>query len=627
VSDKTGKPVIDLGQSDFELHDNGEIKNIVHFERHLLSRTEARPLVEPSVGPTAQPKLNRKTLFLFDFAFNDLAGITKSKRAALAFIDTQASSEDEFGVISYRTRKGLTLNEYLTTDKKRVSQVIEGFGTKEIMGRAAEVESEYSQDHEKLDEALGVDGDIIKKTREADERIYEVQVGDFISDLAELAKALRYIPGTKNIILFSSGIANFVLYGSEKFDTSFRSRYGNPALRERYLALGRELSASNCSIYAVNVRGLGTSHRRDRDLLGDLSLGQLAKDTGGRYFDNIAEHEAINKEIQELTGAYYVLGYYIDEKWDGKFHRIEVGVKRRDCQVIGQTGYFNPKRFSEYSPNEKFLHLIDLALSDKSHLQEAIDIPVLVLPYEIKTKVGLFVIAKIPGQEINEIGTGKTESATLIFNDRNDIVEFQKKEIDRKVSPGIDTFISSSVRLSSGKYECRVVLRDMVTGKGARGSYSINAPDKPGSGMILLPMLLLKPGCGTSMIEEENSTKGETEQVRLSDIYPFDGAKYCPVVRTVDRANTSLFALVRCQVSGPIRPEVTFSSYASYALSGEKTPISTRVINRYDQEGAQLYFLELSTGELRFGQWSLDIVAEQASSKQKAVTSRDFVVE
>ena len=627
VSDKTGKPVIDLNQSDFQIRDNGEIKNIVHFERHILSRTEARPLVEPSVGPASQPKLNRKTLFLFDFAFNDLAGIMKSKRAALAFLDTQASPEDEFGVISYRVRKGLTLNEYLTTDKKRVRRVIEGFGSKEVTGRAAEVESEYSQDHEKLDEALGVDGDIIKKTREADERIYEVQVGDFVSNLAELAKALRYVPGTKNIILLSSGIANFVLYGSEKFETSFKDRYGNPALRERYLALGRELSASNCSIYAVNVRGLGTSHRKDRDLLGDLSLGQLAKDTGGKYFDNIAEHEAINKEIQDLTGAYYVLGYYIDEKWDGKFHRIEVGVKRRDCRVLGQTGYFNPKPFSEYSPNEKFFHLIDLALSDKSHLQEALDVPVLVLPYEIQSNVGLFILAKIPRQKIEEIGTGKTESVTLIFNDRNDIVEFKKKEIDRKASPGIDTFVSSSVRLSSGKYECRVVLRDMVTGRGARGSYSINAPDKPGSGMILFPMLLLKPGCGTSMIEEENSTKGETEQVRLSDIYPFDRTQYCPIIGTLERTNIRLFAMVRCQVAGPTRPEYDFSSYARFATSGEKTPIPTRVINSYDQEGAQVYFLELSTGELRPGQWALDIIAEEAWSKQKAVTSRGFFVE
>jgi hypothetical protein len=354
------------------------------------------------------------------------------------------------------------------------------------------------------------------------------------------------------------------------------------------MALGRELSASNCLIYAINAGGLGTSHRKDRDLLGDLSLGQLAKDTGGKYFDNIASQDAINSQIQDLTGTYYVLGYYINENWDGKYHKIEVVVKRKDCQVLGQTEYSNPKPFSEYSSNERFLHLIDLALSDKSHLQEAIDLPVLVLPYEIRTGVGLFIIAKIPGQKIEEIGRGKTEFVTLILNDRNDVIELQKKDIDKKLSPGVDSFISSSVWLPSGKYECRVVLRDMMTGKGARGSCSINAPEKPGSGMILLPILLLKSGCGTFMIGEETNTKKETEPVRLSDIYPFDRAKYCPIIGTLDRANTRLFALVRCQVSNPNRLEVDFSSYASFVSSGEKTPVPTRVMGSYQQEGAQL---------------------------------------
>jgi len=627
VSDKKGNPVIDLDSSDFEIRDNGELKNIAHFEKHLLPRAEAGPPVELSAGPEPQPKLSRKMLFLFDFAFNDLAGIAKSKRAALAFLDTQAGPDDEFAVISYRVGKGLILHEYLTSDLKEIRRVVEGFGAKEVLGRAAEVDSEYSQDQDKLNEALGVDTDIIKRTRTGDRRTYENQTADFISSLAELAKPLRYIPGTKNIILFSSGIANFVLYGSEKFDTSFLDEYGNPALRERYMALGKELAASNCSVYAVNVRGLGTSHRKDRDLLGDLSLGQLAKDTGGKYFDNIAQHEAINKEIQQTTGAYYVLGYYIDEKWDGKFHRIEVSAKRRDCRVIGQTGYFNPKPFSEYSANEKFFHLIDLALSDKSHLQEALDIPVLVLPYEIKTKVGLFILAKIPPQTVEKLGGAKAECITLVFNNQNDVVAFLRKEIDKRPLPGAAAFISSSVRLSPGEYECRVVLRDMTTGKGARGSSHITAPEEPQSGMVLFPFLLLRPGTGSFFPELEGGTGNETNGARLADVFPFDRGQYCPVIGTLERASKTLFALVRCQVPGPVRPEIRFSSYASDGSSGEKITISTHVINSSSQDGAQVYLLELAAGELKPGPWSLYISAEEARSKQRVTTSRDLIVD
>lgn len=627
VGDRKGKPVANLSPADFAIRDNGEVRSIVHFEKHILSSPEPARPVEPSAGPAVEPKLNRKIMFFFDFAFNDLAGIMKSKRAALDFIDTQGGPDDEFAVISYRDHKGLTLHEYLTTDKVRIRRFIESFGAKEVTGRAAEVGSEYSQDQAQLDAALGVNPETIAKQQEYVERTYETQVADFLSSLSELAKALRYVPGTKNFILFSSGIANFVLYGSEKYETSFSERYGNPILRGRYAALGRELAASNCSVYAVNVRGLGTSHRKDRDLLGDLSLGQLAKDTGGKYFDNIVEHEAINEEIQELTGAYYVLGYYVDEKWDGKFHRIEIEVKRKGCQILGQTGYFNPKPFSEYSAEEKLFHLLDLALSDKSHLQEAFELPVMVLPYEVKAEVGVLIMAKVPLKIREEMDGAKAECITLVFNKQNEVVAFLRREIDKRTPSAADAFIWSSVLLSPGEYDCRVVLRDMRTGRGARGSSPVAAHGGTQSGVILFPFLLLRPGAASFLHEDKGKPGKELEGASLSDIYPFDRAGYCPVIGAIETKTPSLFALVRCQMAGPLKPAMAFSSYVSPGSSGEKTPVSTRIIRRYDQDGAQVYFLELKIGELRPGPWSITIVAEETEGRQKAATSRDFIVE
>jgi hypothetical protein len=34
------------------------------------------------------------------------------------------------------------------------------------------------------------------------------------------------------------------------------------------------------------------------------------------------------------------------ESWDGKFHRIHVGVKRPECRVLAQDGYFEPKPYN-----------------------------------------------------------------------------------------------------------------------------------------------------------------------------------------------------------------------------------------------------------------------------------------
>ena len=73
--------------------------------------------------------------------------------------------------------------------------------------------------------------------------------------------------------------------------------------------------------------------------------GELSGESGvdlGKYFGNIKNYENIMQEIHNTTGSYYVLGYYIDEKWDGRYHKIKVKVKRKGCEVRAQGGFFNP---------------------------------------------------------------------------------------------------------------------------------------------------------------------------------------------------------------------------------------------------------------------------------------------
>ena len=86
----------------------------------------------------------------------------------------------------------------------------------------------------------------------------------------------------------------------------------------------RELSASNCKVYAMKAlssEGAGVvGFSPDK---GGTALYRLAQGTGGKYYGNMNSYEESFEDIQKVTGAYYVLGYYIDEKYDGKFHSIK----------------------------------------------------------------------------------------------------------------------------------------------------------------------------------------------------------------------------------------------------------------------------------------------------------------
>jgi hypothetical protein len=245
---------------------------------------------------------------------------------------------------------------------------------------------------------------------------------------------------------------------------------GDILIRQKYEEMAKKLAAANCSVYAMNISGKAANLFDDRDPQGDLSLRLLTDLSGGKYFDNIESYEQVMAEINHLTGTYYVLGYSISENWDGAYHKVTVTVSRPGCEVFGQTGYYNPKPFKEYTEFEKSLHLIDLALSDKPLMQEPLRFPLEVRAEPAAEKTQVKITAKIPREKLHDVLSAATETVALVFNDKNDIVEMKKDE--RPASSSDEEFFiyERTVTLAPGTYECRLVIRNLETGRAAVAS-------------------------------------------------------------------------------------------------------------------------------------------------------------
>lgn len=496
VTDKKGNPVLDLTRDDFVIYDNGRKQSITEFEKHVLSF--------PSLGvedkqvtiketPLQAPRelMNRKFFLFFDFAYNNAKGILKAKEAALHYIDTKLHPSDEVGVLSYSAMKSLKLNEYLTNDHKKVREVINGFGIKDIAGRAENFEAEYWQavTGEKPKDASQA-GWVFQNPDPAIISIKQkeslVQILNFAQKMIDLARALRYIPGHKYIILFSSGVPYSFIYGIQspygiqgKYETGENiGSWGETLLKQRYEDMLKELSASNCAIYALDTEELRRTLETDLRMTGAFSLEKMASATGGKYFGNINKYEKHLDKIQSLTATYYVLGYYIEEAWDGAYHKIKVEVKRPDCNVHAQKGYFSPKPFREYTDLERMLHLVDLALSEKSLFQTPFRFPLEALPCNEDKKANLCLIAKIPVEKIQEILEGKVEVISLIFNSAENIVEVRREEKDFSRFQGQNAYYYSFFSLPPGTYKCRLVFRNLETGRGAVGSCSATIAER-----------------------------------------------------------------------------------------------------------------------------------------------------
>ena len=640
VTDKKGNPMVDLKKEDFVIRDNGKKKSITEFERHILhlppSKTEVQPeIIQESQLPASPELMSRKFFLLFDFAYNNPRGIKKAKKAALHFIDTELQPTDEVGVLSYSAIKSLTLHEYLTTDRTKIRKIVDSIGMKAISGRAESFEEEYwrsetavnpldasKQGNVKFPEGIvqlpqtpGGGAPEFKKF--ADQGDSRLQALFFLRRMTDFAKALRYIPGYKHILFFSSGIPYSLLYGIQKsYGTFHRANWGEPLLRQRYEEMCKELAASNSTIYPLETEDPATKIGFDSHVLGTYTLQKMASSTGGKYFGNINSYEKHLEKIQKLTGFYYVLGYYIDEKWDGKYHKIKVKVNRPGCKVHAQKGYFNPKPFSEYSKLEKMLHLVDLALSEKPFFQTPVRFPLEALPCSIKGKPNLALFSKIPMGKIQEFSGRDVEIVSIIFDKENNIVKIEREKKDFSKLPKGNIYYSSLVSLNPGDYKCRLVIRNLETGRGAVASSSVKVAKGPDYGIKLYSPLLLKPEKGAFYLKEPSA------------IYSFDSSQYSPLVEQLDQRTNKVLAVVRCSFSGIQQPDIKLSANLIHHLAdtGKTIPVFISILNQYQEDDTEVFLIELQTEELQSGEYFLYLFAEDMFTKSRSRVNTAFKV-
>jgi hypothetical protein len=295
--------------------------------------------------------------------------------------------------------------------------------------------------------------------------------------MIDLSKALRYIPGHKHIVFFSSGVPYSIIYGVQvAYGHPDMSDWGNPALRFKYEDMLKELSAANCSIYPLDTQELRGTIDRDTSMRGSYTLQKMARATGGRYFGNINFYEQHIEKIQDLTGCYYVLGYSVDDNWDGAYHNIKVEVTKPNYKVHAQKGYYNPKPFGEYSELERMLHLVDLALSEEPMFQTPVWFPMKVVPCEPAAEGNLCLAAEVPIDKIRDVLAGRSEFVVVVFDDKENIVTLRRNEKKTFMLTGELLSFGAAFSLSPGKYQCRLIIRNLDTGRGAVASTTAVIP-------------------------------------------------------------------------------------------------------------------------------------------------------
>lgn len=600
VTDKNGKPVTNLDKSDFRVFDNGELQKITEFERHMaplpIPPTE-KTLRDKTVAPTAlsSPRMNRKFFFLIDTASNDLAGIEKARSASLRFLENQILPLDEVGVFSYSFMKGVVLHIYLTTDHQKVREAIRRIREVPGMGGGG---------------TGGADTGLTIKAGSGGGSDTKISVGgsiglsrEFTARMINLARALRYIPGYKNILYFSQGLA---IRGTD-----------GQSLR-RLEDMSQEFAASNAPFYAVNTKTPdpfipGERESRPRNEGKDM-LTFVAERTGGKAYEDAGAVDRFNdvaRDIQNLTRNYYVLGYPVSEKWDGKYHKINVEIPSGDYRVQAQAGYFNPKPFREYSDLEKELHLFDLALSEKPVSQTPMIFSMRALNFVYGEDTRILMLSKIPGEVIEKFSKKKAELVSLAFDNQDNPVARKQTKLDLTRYGGMDVFYASDAAFRPGAYRCRIIIRNLDTGDSALAYAQTNVLPKAGSGLSIYTPLLL--AAGSNFVYLDGSAKKNAAP--WMDIYSYDRAHYSPIIGEATKGTAKLFAIVPCSSTGIVKPDVTLTAFLINSVSGERIPMPLVVLDKSQNANVEIQFVEFSAKDVASGKYSLYFYAKEAGTK------------
>jgi len=398
VSDRSGNPIADLKESDFELTEDGKPQSVESFK---LIKLDGGVTPTPDGAPrpirsdedeqreAARDDVRLFAVFLDDYHVRE--GTSISSRAPLSrWVDTQLGPSDMIGVMHpLESVEGVRM----TRNHSIVSRAIQQF-----RGR----KGNYTPQNDFEQNYANYPAETVEQIRN---QVSLSAIKALIVHMGGLKE------GRKALILVSEGYSN-ILPASLRDPVASMPGLGNPnrgnssagvnspnEARYAFFA-GQDLeffmqgvyevaSQNNVSIYAVDPRGLpvfefdidqAVNPTTDSQFLAATqnTLRALALETDGRAILNRNDLDVGMKQIIRDSSAYYLLGYTTRTKSDGKFHAISVKVKRPGVQVRSRKGYW-----AVTPPNAEAL---DLAAAKKALPPTAVDAALNTLATSVQPK-------------------------------------------------------------------------------------------------------------------------------------------------------------------------------------------------------------------------------------------------
>lgn len=424
--DSAGDYVTNLEAEDFTVLVNGKEMEIRTFDAYFPGAIDAES--ESAGIPLGKTPVRRIVLF-FDQAFSGYRGLKEAKTAAEEFVQRNLSPGDQVMVVGYD--KSLKIHQDFTNDRDSMLEAIDGIN----YGFGAQNPNRFLSENQ-----------------------FNVRV--YLQALQKLALYLKSYRGRKTVVMLSEG---------------FDQRIALSSLLQYQKDMLESFNDSNSTVFSLDVRGLDAgqiSFSRKRSRQDTLSV--FATETGGKFYFGNNDISELLLSIDSDISHYYVLGFYIDEEPDGRFHDVSVRVDKPGVKLRYRNGFFADRKFEDLNKDERVVQFLEGFHRNSAFSELDARIGAHVYPRGDGSAVGAVLVeAPISNGRIPEF-----ELLGYVYDKDGELVDAFYKRFGFSSRPRGDTFRHmEAVQLEPGTNLIKVGLRDNLSGKRSYKFLSARMPE------------------------------------------------------------------------------------------------------------------------------------------------------
>ncbi len=460
VTDRAGNRVAGLASDEFEIFEDGRKVEISNFyavareDRLLRDLARDRALIregrQPRLEQPELPKDQQLNLMVYVDHYN----LRPQNQARVldrleGFLEDRVAQGDNIMLVGYN--RSIKVVQNFTRDREKIAQglrklrkatthgQIDDLERRQVMLRMAKYPSGPGGG---LTGGRVLAGDDVSVAYQLVRTYVDKVRNDLrytLDALQNVAGSLAGLPGRKAILYISDGIPK---RPGEELYQQMHDLFGNSmpgggsldpfieALEqdETHLLnrITRQANAHQVTLYTLDARGVGggtisaeyaelsagSAGHTTTDNLRKLNLQEplieLANATGGSSILNtLAFDNALGKMARDFD-SFYSLGYRSRHGGDGKYHRIDVRVKRKDLNLRHRTGFMDKPEVERVADRTLSSLILNL---EKNPLGVNIDFGV--PEGQGRNNYLLPVLIRIPFREITLLPNGEVEQGHL----------------------------------------------------------------------------------------------------------------------------------------------------------------------------------------------------------------------